>query len=932
MGAAGFLGSNLVDQLLDKGIQVLGVDSLSTGRKENLSQAIKNKNFHLLIQDAGGLNIDVERLDYVFIICGEGWKLDHLLQLVKQKDARCLFVSTIELYEKEATPEFDWFRKSEIRIAKFAKEAVLNARVLRLGPVFGPRMHFRTRDPIIKLIQAALNNQLQKDITLEFSTRALYVADACDLAIKAMLSGATALKIFDGVLPTPIKVSEIKQILLDPLWYETRKFHPSELPPWSTPNLEKTIKILNWQPRSNIVASLKETVSYFKDHEIKVPLLASRSEEVEGGEQWQEEKRAELAEFKKDTAEKKEPLKDRGVKLKFGFSWNKVITVAVVLLIFYSLIFPFFEIGFGIATFRFQLTSALNNLAKGEFAKSKSNLEAAQKGVMGAKSVFDSFEPVRKTGQVKNIFQLGDDLYNLASLALSSSRSTVLGIEALYKGVLAVTGESNESAKDYFLLAQTQLTKANEDLLKVSLLFSNEQFRAKVPAILQQRVSNLKDRLNQYAELVEKGRAASILLPEIVALSGNKNYLILLQNNMELRPAGGFIGSYGLISFEGGKLKKIDVNDIYAIDGQLALQVEPPQEIKNDLGQNRWYLRDSNWESDFPTSAKQAEWFFTKETGERVSGVLALDISAMENLLQALGPLDLADYNETITPDNLFERAITHAETSFFAGSQAKKNFLTALTNALFNKIFFSKNPNWPGIVKALGNSLETKHVSIFLDDPKLFSYLVAQNWAGVLPRGDQTDDGVFNDFMAPVEANLGANKSNYYLDRSYNLETVIGKEGEIRHKLRISYVNRSPSDSWPAGKYKNRMRIYFPFGTKLTKVSWGESNITNSVNAFVDYGRTAFSMLLEVDPKQQRILVLDYEVPGKLQFKDNGAIYKLNVIKQAGTLQDPFIWRLTYPLNYHLVSDQSTEIVPQEQTIQTDLSKDRSFEVTFTK
>ncbi|MBI2018248.1 DUF4012 domain-containing protein [Candidatus Daviesbacteria bacterium] len=925
VGAAGFLGSHLVDRLLGLGIQVIGVDNLSSGDKKNLSGAVKNRNFHLLIEDAKDLSIEVVRLDYVFITAGQGWDLDNLLKIIRDKDTKCLFVSKVELYDEERAKDFEWFKKSEVKIARYASEKGLNVRVLRLGTVFGPRMNFHTKDPIVKLIQAALNNQLQKDVSLEFSTRALYIMDACDLLIKAVLSGATALKIFDGVLPTPIKVAEIKQVLLDPVWYETKNFAPSELPPWPTPNLVRTMKFLSWHPRANIVEQLKKTLTFFKDNEITVPKIDREEKEMVGAQTWKEEKSKEIRGFKKEVLETKQTIK------KIRFSWGRIVAAGVILLVFFALVFPVIEIGFGIATFRFQLADALNNLGKGEFEKSKSSLEAAQKGVLGAKSVFDSFEPIRRTGQFKKVFELGDNLYNLASLSLSSSKSTVAGIQALYGGVLAVTGESNEAPNDYFLLAQSQLTSAFEDLSKVELLLSNPDFGRSIPQILQGRLNSLKMRLALYSKLVEKGRAASVLLPEIVALDGSKNYLVLLQNNNELRPTGGFIGSFAKISFAGGKLKNIDVNDIYAIDGQLNIHVEPPQDIKNDLGQKDWYLRDSNWESDFPSSAKQAEWFFTKETGEKVLGVVAVDVSAIEKLLQATGPLDIADYDEKITADNLFERAITHAETSFFAGSQAKKNFLTALTNTLFNKIFFSKNPNWPGIVKALGDSLETKHMSIFLDDPKLFSYLVAQNWAGVLPREIQ-QDGVFDDFIAPVEANLGANKANYYLDRSYNLETVIGKEGEIKHRLRITYINNSPSDTWPAGKYKNRLRIYLPFGSKLTRVLWGETNITKETSAFVDYGRSAFSMLLEVLPKQQRILVFDYEAPRKLQFKQNAATYKLNVVKQAGTLKDPFIWRVSFPINYSLASEQTKKLGPQEQTIQTDLSTDRSFEVEFKK
>ncbi len=943
VGAAGFFGSHLADKLLDKGIQVIGVDNLSGGRKDNLNEAVRFKNFHFLLQDAGDLNLELARLDYVFIVGGKDWDLANLLNLVKMHKAKCLFVSTIDLYDEEAAREFEWYKRSEIKIARYAAENNLNARVLRLGAVYGSRMSFNQKDPIVKLIQSSINNQLQKDTSLEFSTRALYILDAVDLMIKAMLSGETAQKIFDGVLPTPIKVSEIKQILLDPVWYEQKGYHLQELPLWSTPNLLRTIKILNWEPKLNLVSHLKKTLSYFKDHEIKVPKLEDRNWELEtGNTQWKEEKKEALEGLKKQ--EKKEQVKDKGGRrVRFNFSWGRVLGLGIIVLILYALVFPVVEIGWGVLTFRFQLSQALNNLGKGEFPKSLQNLDSAKKGVMGAKSVFDVLDPIRKTGQFSSFFDLGDNLYSLSMLSLSSAENTVLGTKSLYEGILAVTGETNESPKDYFSKAQLQLSSANEDVLKAQLLISDSDFTSSLPKILLPKVESLKGKLSLYSDLVEKGRASAILLPEIVAIDGVKSYLILLQNNNELRPTGGFIGSYAQISFEGGKLKKIDVNDIYAIDGQLNLHVEPPKEIKEDLGQNSWYLRDSNWEADFPTSARQAEWFFTKETGQRVSGVVALDIASMEKLLEAVGPLDLPDYSEKITPDNLFEKSITHAENSFFAGSQAKKNFLSALTNGLFNKIFFLPKPNWPGIVKALGDSLESKHMSIFLDDPKLFSYLISQNWAGVLPRQSSGESEKFEDFLAPVEANLGANKSNYYLDRSYNLETVIGKEGDVKHRLKINYVNKSPSNTWPAGVYKNRMRIYLPFGAKLTRVLWGETNITKDVSAFVDYGRSGFSMLLQLEARETKALIIDYEVLGNINFTKEIGVYKLNVVKQAGTLQDPFVWRLTYPLNYKpwdyfppekkpTVSSQNQNLSPQEQTIQTDLSKDRSFEVRFKK
>lgn len=905
VGAAGFLGSNLVDKLLSKGISVVGIDDLQNGKKENLKNATENKNFHLLI-DSPEIDLDLIRLDYIFIFSENKWNLEKILKQFVQHKGRLLFISSIDLYDKQnLSEELKWFKHAEGKIAKFAADHNLNARILRLGPVFGPRMDFQVKDPIIRLIQQALVGDLQKEGSLDFSSRALFVSDATELMVKTIFSGSTAQKIFDGVLPTPIKVTEVKQVLLDPVWYESKDFTPTELPPWSTPNLLKTIKFLNWHPSKNIVAGLRETLSYFKDNEISIP-----KPEVIKEEKWDEEKKEQLESFKQEKPEKPKS------SFKSPVSLSKIYLLLVIALVSYSLIWPGVSLGWSVLSFRNNLADVSENLEKGEFGKSLDAVIKADFAAKEIKSTLDSLEPIRKTGVLTKQFEMGDSFSNIASLSVESARSTVLGVSALFQSLKAVTGETEESPAAYFSTASVELAAADESLSRALLIKTD--------------MNVLSDRLKNYSNLVKKARAISNLLPNIVALDGVKNYLILMQNNMELRPGGGFIGSFALVSFEGGKLKKIEANDIYAIDGQLSINVEPPKEIKDDLGQNRWFLRDSNWEPDFPTAARQAEWFYTKETGQRVEGVVAIDISAIQDLLSVIGELDLTDYNEKITADNLFERALAHSELSFFPGTQAKKSFLTALINQAFNKLFFLPNQNWPGIVTSLGKSLEEKHLSVYLDDQKLFSFLVAQNWAHVMPRASDLNTNI--DFLAPVEANLGANKLNYYLDRSYNLETVVGKEGEIKHRLKIAYLNRSPSDAFPGGKYKNRMRIYLPFGAKLERALWGEADITNRVTNFVDYGRSGLSILLDLSPKEQKSLILDYSVPVKIEFKDGKADYRLDVVKEAGTGKDSFNWTITYPLSYKLVSDQAQVVGPQEQTIKTDLSKDRSFKVQFSR
>ncbi len=924
VGAVGFLGSNLVDKLLSKNIQVVGVDDLSKGRKENLNLATKSSYFHFLNQNVEDLELQIPRLDYIFITAGTKWNIGNILQVFKETKARLLFRSHVELYsDHDLDSEYEWFKETEVKIAQFAKENELNARVLRLGAVYGPRMDFKEKDPIIKLVQESLKGELQ-ETSMEFSTRALFVEDAVDLAIKCLFSGATAQRIFDGV-GSPIKVSEVKQILLDPVWYEEKGFNPSELPSWGTPNLEKTQKFLNWKPKNHLIQNLKETLKYFKDNEIRIP-QESHSEKV-----WKEEKKVELEEFSakgglvSGQEQEVKVKKKRDFKLpKFKLPLKNFYILVVILLLVYAFIWPVAAVGFGVLTFKYQLSSAIDNIGKGEFDKGLNNIASAKVGVEEAQKMFDSFDPLRKLSILNNLFLTGDNMVDLARNSSDAAKNTILGIQALNESLKEITGESVSSTKDSLEQAQVYLSVADEDLSKSKALLNSQDFNSNIPFFLKGSIDSLSKKITDYSNLVKKGRVVVSILPSFIALDGSKSYLILVQNNMELRPTGGFIASFAKISFEKGKIKDLKVDDIYTLDQKLGINVEPPAELKSDLGVNSWYLKDSNWEADFPTFARQAEWFYNKETGEKVNGVIAVTASSMQDLVSVLGAIQLSDYNENVTSDNFFQKALSHPELSFIPTTGGKKSFLTSFSQEFFTKLFFVTHQNWSGIVSSMDKSLQTKQMSIYLDDPKLFSYLASEKWTSVMPRQTSQASDLTQDFLAVVEANVGANKANYFLDRSYSLETTFGKSGEVNQRLRISFINRSTSNTFPQGVYKDRLRVYLPFGTKLVRALWSEKDITNDAKGFVDYGRSGYSMLLILNPKEQKTLVLDYQLSDKLNFKDGVGKYRLDIIKQAGTIKDPLSWSISYPLGYQKLKG--------ENDIKTDLSSDRSFEVEFKK
>lgn len=173
----------------------------------------------------------------------------------------------------------------------------------------------------------------------------------------------------------------------------------------------------------------------------------------------------------------------------------------------------------------------------------------------------------------------------------------------------------------------------------------------------------------------------------MLGMNAPKKYLILFQNNMELRPTGGFIGSFALITFEKGRMNQIVVNDVYSADGQLKGHVDPPEPIRRYLGEANWYLRDSNWDPNFKSSAIKAEWFLDKELNQKVDGVISIDLYLIQELLKITGPIYLSDFNKTIDSSNLYLTTQSEVEDNFFPGSTKKASFLTALSRSLITEI-----------------------------------------------------------------------------------------------------------------------------------------------------------------------------------------------------------------------------------------------------
>ena len=632
----------------------------------------------------------------------------------------------------------------------------------------------------------------------------------------------------------------------------------------------------------------------------------------------------------------------------------KFLTVAAlaVLLLFVPLLIATGLAGFG----GWQLKRAEKLLIKGDFGRAKEeSLSSGVKFDWAAKTI-SSWSPV---WNMVGLRQIIGKYYSLLLLGTRAADGLSAGITVAEKASNLARGILYGELSSGGMNGDISEMKAELSAIDFDLGLIEAQWPEASGLVMRLGIPDLSKQLPEIRSVISKANIFLGFLPNIVGRSGEgkKTYLVVFQNSSELRPTGGFIGSYGIVTFDQGKVLDFKVNDIYSADGQLRGRIQPPDEILHFMGQTSWYMRDANWAADWELSAQRLEWFLEKETGEKVDGVWGMSLPAVQKLLLATGELTLAGMNETVSATNFYQKAEYASEINFFPGSTQKRDFIGATSQALLEKITSSGDKDWIALGQAVGRALTEKDVMMYFNDGNVQSAVELAGWGGSIVV-DHCGNAGTNCLMV-VDANLGANKANYFLKRAITLNVLIGKGGDMENRVAVSYQNNSPSASWPGGVYKNYVRFLVPVDSELTKFDLGDKrrarvsevltaealNSTpidqflvfknlelsaKSVNA-TGSALLSFGAYFEVPVGETKTIVFSYHPGKRLDFNLRVVDLGVTVLKQPGTGEDPLGLVVDYP-SFLEPSGKSFLVFPQKLTYNTDLSVDRKIDIRFKK
>jgi hypothetical protein len=442
------------------------------------------------------------------------------------------------------------------------------------------------------------------------------------------------------------------------------------------------------------------------------------------------------------------------------------------------------------------------------------------------------------------------------------------------------------------LLAKTRLTLAREELESIdqSLIFS----------AYRNFLNDVLDKLHEAESQLDTLVIVSSVVPELAGVESEQTILLQFLNNTELRPGGGFIGTYGIAKVKDGDLVSLQTEDVYNLDrlteGLITTAAPAPLQTYNNT--KVWYFRDANWSPDFAISSYKSIERFVAEvdvltdeqkasipTARSIHAVLGFTPTLAADILEIVG--DITVLGQTFTPENMadaLEYQVEYAYVDQGIPETQRKQILADMVEEVKTRLYALSLSDWMRVLEVVQESVEKKQIALYSSNQEIEELLIHAGWAGrVVPNTP--------DHLMVVDANLASLKSDPAVDREIIYRISKNTQGEYVGTVTVNYHHAGVFD-WKTTRYRTYTRLYVPLGSELIAVhgSLANDKIQNPslqegvIDEFEDLEMQAYAAFTSIEPGEDGQLVFEFLLaPSVVEEIEKGS-YLLEIFKQMGS------------------------------------------------
>lgn len=534
-----------------------------------------------------------------------------------------------------------------------------------------------------------------------------------------------------------------------------------------------------------------------------------------------------------------------------------------------------------------------------DFVQVKKSLAAIEENINIVKTEIKSMNLTKILPFVRNEISATQNLIGSTAVVLSSAQRLAdigaemykdLGIEGkTYKEleINKLTGDQKGNVVVALRQAAPILKEIKTEVDKASLdvgVLLNSPF---AKYIGKDKISKIK-KLVEIKKIFDFAALASDYIPQLIGYPNQANYLILLQNNTELRPTGGFIGTYALLQMKDAKLENLFIDDVYNLDktSRERLFIDPPWQLQKWNNTNQWFLRDANWSPDFPTTAEQVELFYLQESQKDLdfTGIIAITPDVVSDLLDLVGPI--AAHNITFTGENLIDVLEYRVEMEFKdlgIPMSERKIIISDLADELKNRLENLPKEKWLDAADLLKKNLDEKNILMFFNDENIQNIASENKWTGEMRPTD-------SDYLMVVDSNIGSLKTDSVMDKNikYEMKRVKPENGNeyLVGKVILNYTNNGKF-AWNLTRYRDYVRVYVPQGAELIAAEGmmanDRANKIGEIYTEDEFGKTVFGAFFAIEPQETKTLTFEYRLPSYIKNQLDKNEYALLAQKQPG-------------------------------------------------